>query len=126
LRKSANLILRLLTEDKTLSLSTSALAKQMLTAAKGEIADKWPDVKIYAESEAKKLAQTLIMIEKLKASGRITKKQADILIDMQKQTARVVLLTIEGLNLLAAEAAINAAIKSVRESVNGAIGWRLI
>jgi hypothetical protein len=109
-----------------MALSASKLAKQMLVAAKGEVAEKWPDVKLYAEAEARKLAQTLIMIEKLKVSGKITKKQADILLDMQKQTSRVVLLTIEGLSLLAAEAAINAAIKSIRDAVNDAIGWKLI
>ena len=109
-----------------MALSASKLAKQMLAAAKGEVAEKWPDVKLYADAEARKLAQTLVMIEKLKVSGKITKKQADILLDMQKQTSRVVLLTIEGLNLLAAEAAINAAIKSIRDAVNDAIGWKLI
>ena len=109
-----------------MALKASVLAKNMLAAAKEEVDDKWPAVKIYAEAEAKKLAQTLVMIEKLKLSGSITKKQADILLDMQKQTSRVVLLTIEGLTLLAAEAAINAAIKSIRDAVNDSIGWRLI
>jgi len=109
-----------------MALNASQLARQMLAAAKGEVAEKWPEVKLYAESEAKKLAQTLVMIEKLKVSGKVTKRQADILLDMQKQTSRVVLLTIEGLSLLAAEAAINAAIKSIRDAVNDSIGWRLI
>ncbi|MEL7022222.1 MAG: hypothetical protein AAGL69_00555 [Pseudomonadota bacterium] len=109
-----------------MSLRVSTLAKQMLQAAKVEVADKWPEVRVYAESEARKLAQTLVMIQKLKAADRITKKQAEILLDMQKQTSRVVLLTIEGLTLLAAEGAINAAIRSIRDTVNDAIGWRLI
>lgn len=109
-----------------MALRASTLVKEMLAAAKGEVADKWPEVKVYAEAEAKKLAQTLVMIEKLKVSKRITKKQAEILLDMQKQTSRIVLLTIEGLSLLAAEAAVNAAIKSIRDAVNDAIGWKLI
>ncbi len=109
-----------------MALKASDLVKQMLTAAKGEVEDKWPEVKIYAETESKKLAQTIVMIEKLKLSGQITKKQAEILLDMQKQTSRGVLLTIEGLTLLAAEAAVNAAIKSIRDAVNDAIGWKLI
>ncbi len=109
-----------------MALKASDLVKQMLTAAKSEVEDKWPEVKVYAETESKKLAQTIVMIEKLKLSGQITKKQAEILLDMQKQTSRVVLLTIEGLTLLAAEAAVNAAIKSIRDAVNDAIGWKLI
>ncbi|MEL7312364.1 MAG: hypothetical protein AAFN07_12680 [Pseudomonadota bacterium] len=109
-----------------MSMRASSLAKQMLNAAKEQVAEKWPEVRVYAETEAKKLAQTLVMIQKLKAADRITKKQAEILLDMQKQTSRVVLLTIEGLTLLAAEAAINAAIRSIRDTVNDAIGWRLV
>jgi len=109
-----------------MGMKVSSLVKDMLAAAKGEVSERWPDVKIYAETEAKKLAQTLVMIEKLKVAGQISKKQADILLDMQKQTSRVVLLTIEGLSLLAAEAAVNAAIKSIQDTVNTSIGWKLI
>lgn len=109
-----------------MALRASILVKNMLAAAKGEVAEKWPDVKLYAEAEARKLAQTLVMIEKLKLAGQVSKKQADILLDMQKQTSRVVLLTIEGLTLLAAEAAVNAAILSIRDTVNDAIGWKLV
>lgn len=109
-----------------MALRASSLVKEMLAAAKGEVSERWPDVKIYAEAEAKKLAQTLVMIEKLKVTGQISKKQAEILLDMQRQTSRVVLLTIEGLSLLAAEAAVNAAIKSIRDMVNDAIGWKLV
>ena len=109
-----------------MGLRLSDLTKQMLGAAKAEIGEQWPAIKIYAEAEAKKLAQTVIMIEKLKRTNAISKKQADLLLDMQKQTSRIVLLTIEGLSLLAAEAAINAAMKAIRDSVNQALGWRLI
>lgn len=109
-----------------MALKASQLVKDMLGAARAEVADQWPDVRLYAESEAKKLAQTLVMIEKLKLKGRINRQQARLLLDMQKQTSRIVLLTIEGLTLLAAEAAINAAFKAVRDTVNGAIGWKLV
>jgi hypothetical protein len=109
-----------------MGLKASVLVKQMLTAARGELDDKWPEVRRYAETEAKKLAQTIVMIEKLKAEGKISRNQAKILLDMQKNTSRVILLTIEGLSLLTAEAAVNAAVKSIRDTVNSAIGWRLI
>lgn len=109
-----------------MSLKVSSLVKDMLAAAKTEVADKWPDVKIYATAEARKLAQTLVMIQQLRLAGQITQKQAEILLDMQKQTSRVVLLTIEGLSLLAAEAAVNAAVKAIRDTVNDAVGWRLV
>ena len=109
-----------------MGLKTSVLVKQMLIAAKGKLDDQWPDVKRYAETEAKKLAATIVMIEKLKVEGKISRNQARILLDMQKNTSRMILLTIEGLSLLTAEAAVNAAIKSIRDTVNSAIGWKLI
>lgn len=109
-----------------MGLRVSTLAKSMVSAAKDQLAEKWPEVRIYAESEARKLAQTLVMIEKLKLADKISKRQAELLLDMQKQTSRVVLLTIEGLSLLAAESAINAAIRSIRDAANDAIGWKLI
>ncbi len=104
----------------------SDITRPMLSAASAELGDKWPDIKTYAEAEAKKLAQTLVMIEKLKLQGTITKQQAKLLVDMQRQASRVVLLTIENLTLLAAEAAINAAMKAAKDVVNTAIGWKLL
>lgn len=109
-----------------MSLKVSELVKTMLTAAKGELEEQWPEVREYAKTEAKKIAHTLTMIETLKVSGKIGRKQAKILLDMQQQSSRVVILTIKGLGLLASEAAINAALKSVRDMVNGTIGWRLL
>jgi hypothetical protein len=60
------------------------------------------------------------------AAGRINSQQADLLLDMQKLASRNVLLTMEGLGLLAAEAAINAALDVVKKAVNTALGITLI
>ena len=58
--------------------------------------------------------------------GKITEEQARLYIDIQKNSMRIVLLTIEGLGILAVEAAINAAIDVIRSTVNTALGWRIL
>jgi hypothetical protein len=113
-------------EAHKMSLKVSELMKTMLTAAKGELEDAWPEVKEYAETEFKKLAETTAMIARLYAEGKVSKKQGKLLLDIQKNTARMVILTIEGLGILAVERSINAALKAIKDTVNSALGWALI
>lgn len=109
-----------------MSLSASQLGKDILGAFKGVLTKKWPDIKEYGEAEAKKLAQTLVMIEALKVAGKINEEQATLHIEIQKNATRTVLLTLEGLGILAVEAAINAALNVVKNTVNTAIGFALL
>lgn len=109
-----------------MSLNASQLSKEILGAFKGVLTKKWPDIREYGEAESKKLAQTLIMIEALMASGKINEEQASLHLEIQKNATRTVLLTLEGLGILAVEAAINAALGVVRGAVNTAIGFALL
>lgn len=109
-----------------MNLDAGELAANMFGAFKDTLSDKWPDVKDYAEAESKKLAENFIMIEKLKVTGVITQEQAKLHHDIQKNATRSVLLTIEGLGLLAVEQAINAAMDVLKETVNGALNFALI
>ncbi len=109
-----------------MSLDATQLGKDILIAMKGILTEKWPDVKDYGEAEAKKLAQTLVMIETLKISGKINKEQAELHLEIQKNATRAVFLALEGLGVLAAEAAINAALNAVKDAVNTAIGFTLL
>lgn len=98
----------------------------MIEAAKGVFGEKWPGVRDYAEAEIEKLARTLAQIVVLKASGRINEAEASVLLEMQKNTARAVMLTLEGMSLLLVEAAINAALAVVKDVVNAALGFALL
>lgn len=109
-----------------MSLDVGELASRMLEAFKGELSDEWPEVKDYAETEAKKLAENFLMIERLKLAGEINEEQARLHHDIQKNATRSVLLAIEGLGLLAVEQAINAAMDVLRETVNGTLGFALL
>lgn len=109
-----------------MSLNVSELATKMLDAAKGVLSEKWPEIQDYAEAETRKLAESLVMIEKLKLAGRINEEQAKLHFDIQKNAARTVLLTVEGLGILAVERALNAASAVVQDAVNTALGFHLL
>lgn len=109
-----------------MSLQSDQLSKDMITAFKGAFLKKWPLIQLYAEAEAKKLAQTMVMIEQLKLSGNINQEQAVLHMEIQKNATRMVLLAIKGLSILAVEAAIKAALDTVKGSVNTALGFTLL
>lgn len=106
--------------------SVAELSTSMVQAAKGSLAKDWRKVRGFAEPELKKLATSLQDIVRMTATGEITELEARSLLEIHKNTTRTVLLTVEGLGLLAVENAINAALGAVREAVNGAAGLVLI
>ncbi len=108
------------------TLDFSTLLTQMLDAAKNTLANKWPAVKDLATSSFKTLAHSLLDIEEMKIDGTITEEQARLLMDMHKNTAKIVLLSVEVVGIVAAEEAINAALNSVKTAVNTAIGFTII
>jgi hypothetical protein len=108
------------------SLDPGELVRAMLAAARERLGDHWADVKDYAETAVRNLVQTMRMIERLDREGRVTRRQARLLLEIQKNTARTVLLTIEGLGVLTAEQALDAALGAVKDAVNRTIGWRLL
>lgn len=109
-----------------MSLDTNQLATDMINAMKGVLQDKWPKIKEYGEAESRKLAESFAMVEKLKLLNEIDEDEARLHFTIQKNASRTVLLTIEGLGVLAAEGAINAALNVVQDTVNTALGFTLI
>lgn len=109
-----------------MSLEVNALADQLRGVLKTELRTYWPEIKEYARAESLKLAQTLAMIETLRSLGKLTTQQAELHLQIQKNAMRSVLLTVEGLGLLAAEQAINQALALVKDQVNAAVGFGLL
>jgi len=108
------------------NLDITTLLNNMLDAAKASLNTKWPGVAGVATTTFKSLAQHLADIETMRRNGTITPEKAALLVDMQKNAVRIAMLTEEGLGLLAAEAAINAAMDAIRSTVNTAMGFVLI
>ena len=102
------------------------LLNNMLKAAKKSLEKKWPGIRDLATSEFRKFAQNIEDIRLMKKKKSITREQAQLQLDIQKNSIKTVLLTEEGLGLLAVEAAINAAMDAIRATVNAAIGWALL
>ena len=109
-----------------MSLEVNALADQLRGVLKTELRTDWPEIKEYAKTESAKLAQTLVMIETLRTVGKLSDQQAELHLQIQKNAMRSVLLTVEGLGLLAVEHAINAALGLVKDQVNAAVGFALL
>jgi len=109
-----------------MSLDAGKLAKKMFKSFKKSLTDSWPEVKDYAKAEARKMAESLVMIEKLLLSGQINEDQAKLHIQIQQNATRMVLLTIEGLGIIAVEQAINAALDVLKDTVNSALDFSLL
>jgi hypothetical protein len=109
-----------------MSLKVGTLASQMLAAALPILKKDAQDAEAFAKLEFTKIAQTIVAIGEQVVAGQINKKQAGLLLDMQKGASRNVLLTLKGLALLAVETALNAALDVVKAAVNTALGFALI
>ena len=79
----------------------------------------------YAQAEAKKLATSAAEIATLRLSGQITDEEARLHLDIQKHASRAVLMAIEGISVLAAEEAINAALTVIQGAIRTATGLSL-
>ena len=109
-----------------MSLKASQLASQMTAAAADELGEKWPDIRDFARGEFKKIAADIVLIGRLRARKKISSKRARLHLEMQKNATKTVFLTVEGLGILAVEAAMNAALKTIRDAVNTAVGFVLL
>ena len=107
------------------------LWKAIVAAMKGPLATAWKQAKTFAETESKKIAHSLVTIGKLYAMPKtnpehITEEQAKLLLDIQVSASRGILLTIQGLGLVAVQEALMAGLDAVKTAVNKAIGFALI
>jgi hypothetical protein len=109
-----------------MELNVESLAQQMLAAALPVLKSHVEDAATFARTECTKMAQTLVDLHQQLASNQINQQQASLLLDMQKGAFRNVMLTVKGLDLLAVEAAINAALGVIATVVNTAVGFALL
>lgn len=108
------------------SLDLTEMATSMLEAAKNSFGNKWKGIRELGTISLYSLAQNFIDIQTLRVAGVITEEQAKLKTELQKNAFKTVLLTEEGMGLLAVEAALNAAIQSVKNTVNTALGFLLL
>ena len=102
------------------------LGDKMFETAKTTFGSKFAVVKQYLKAESEKLAITLRMIIEESAKQGISKAEARILLNQQKVATTAVLTAAEGMTAVAVQAAINAALKVVKDFVNSEIGFPLL
>jgi hypothetical protein len=100
-------------------LNIPELLERMLEAAAEPLQDHFDEAKDFAQQSFKSILENAELVATKTAAGDITEEQAKILLRMQITSAQTVLLTIEGIGLLAAQRAVNAAIQVVKDLVNG-------
>ena len=99
---------------------------QMGAKAAQVFSSKWPDVRQYAEKEFADFANSVAMIDEMYSKGEITEERAQAHMRMQINSMIPVFIAIEGISLLMAEEAINAALSVVSGVINTAIGFKLL
>ena len=102
------------------------LVRTMVGAARASLGRDWSKARAFAEPELDRLARSLVNIGQMTAEGAITQQEAAALLEIHKNTTRMVILTVKGLGLLATENAINAALGSVKDTLNAALGVALL
>jgi hypothetical protein len=108
------------------SIDINKVASDMLNVAKGVLTTQWASVEPFAKLQFKQLAQNLELIVSLKIAEKITEEQCGLLLSMHKHSQTILLISLEGISIVAAENAINAALGVVKDAVNTAIGFPLI
>lgn len=108
------------------TVTSANLGEKMFEAAKASFGSKFALIKHFLKSESDKLAITLQMIIQASANGDITKDEAKILLNQQQIAASAVLTSAEGMTAVAVQAALNAALKVVKDFVNGKVGFALL
>jgi len=107
-------------------LDIKALLASMLSASKEVLKKEWKHVASVAELQLKNIVHNLEQIAVLKLNGKITEEQAKLHLTIQKESFKTILLSFEGIGIIAAEKAINAALNTVKTTFNKAIGWRIL
>jgi hypothetical protein len=109
-----------------MALTLGSLVSSMLEAAKGPLGAGWKTAQPFAKTQFTNIAQQIVDIQSQLKDGTLTQAQASLLLDMQTSASRAALLTIEGIGLLTAQDAINAALGAIATVVNKAVGFALL
>jgi len=107
-------------------LDKEQIYQEMMEAVKVILKDHWQKAKPFAEKQIMLFTESLETIERLKDQEILTEEQAKLYIDIQRSSLRIALITVDGLQSLAVERAINTALNIVKKTINTAIGWKII
>lgn len=103
-----------------------ALGTAMIDAARNALAGHGTEFQAIAETEFRRLAGALNDTGLLLVRGEIDRDSAQRLLNIHRLSIRSVLRSVEGMTLLAAEQAVQAAMRTAAGTLNRATGFKLI
>ncbi|PYQ26985.1 MAG: hypothetical protein DMF56_21785 [Acidobacteria bacterium] len=109
-----------------MNIDVSSLTNTMIHGVRHAIGERWSTIRAVAEPELRKLAQTIEDVRQLHADGVIDADRAFQFVEMQRNTAMSVVRTVEGLGVLIAHEAVDAAAHAAGTVVNRLVGFKLI
>ena len=109
-----------------MSVDIGELAQNMIAAASSSLGTSWQKARGTAEPQLEELARLAGEIAQKAVSKEISEPEAKVLLKIQWNTTKTVLLEIEGLAVLALEAAINAVLGVLQDTVNTTLGFEII
>lgn len=99
-----------------------ALIKDMGNAALPHLKGGAVKAKQFGRVEAMKIAQTAKMLAEGVVNGKIELDEAKLILEVQKNASRSILLTIKGLGIVSVENGVNAAMDVLRKGIKTATG----
>lgn len=104
------------------SIDYKQLLADCFSVAKSELGNSWNSFKPYAEHEFKQFAENAEFLAKLKLAGEITDEELKARLEIQRLALKNVMLTIEGIGLIAAQNVVNAVLGVIGKAIQTAIG----
>ena len=99
------------------------LFRELMEIAKGELADKWPADAMQLNEQLLLLSAHSISLEALMNEGKITKPQASVLFEMQKNYAQGIFHMACGLTEQEAQSLMNVLLHRIIAFIIGGADW---
>jgi len=109
-----------------MSINIEKLAADLIDAAKKSLGTSFTSARTVAEPQLKALAALSGTIAQQVLEGELSEAEAEALLRIHINTTRIILLTVEGLGLLAVEAAVNSVIAVIRDTANSVVGFPMV
>jgi len=103
-------------------LNITQVVNDMLQAALPHLSKGGQQASTFASHEFQQYIINMKHIQTMAEEGNITDQEAQFLVDQYKMSMKAVLLTVEGLGVIATQKAINAAIDVLNSALNTALG----
>jgi hypothetical protein len=97
------------------------IVSDCVSSAKQIAGNTWNSLKPYAEHEFRQFAENAEFLAKLRATNNISEEEFKSRIDIQRLSLRNVLLTVEGIGLVAAQNIVNAVLSIVFTAIKSVI-----